>query len=156
MPLFLLIVLVLIAPLAVGSVRRLLLTPRLLDLFKRILPSMSATERDALEAGTTWWDADLFSGQPDWSKLLAYARPALTVEERHFLDHEVIRLCELVNDWQTQLGQDLSPQAWDYIKRQGFLGMIIPKHYGGKQFSAYMHSQVVMKLSSRCSALAVP
>ena len=140
---------------AVGPVRRALVTPRLLALFKRILPSMSETERDALEAGTTWWDADLFSGRPDWSKLLAYAPPALSAEERHFLDHDVERLCELVNDWETQQLLDLPPQAWAYMKSQGFLGMIIPKQYGGKQFSAYMHSQVVMKLSTRCSALAV-
>lgn len=139
----------------VRPVRRALLTPHLLALFKRILPTMSDTERAALEAGTTWWDADLFSGQPDWPKLLACAKPSLSAEERHFLDHEVAHLSELVNDWETQLGQDLPPQAWEYMKSQGFLGMIIPKQYGGKQFSAYMHSQVVMKLSTRCSALAV-
>src|SRR5450830_1031947 len=140
---------------APGPVRRALLAPRLLALFKRILPTMSETERDALEAGTTWWDADLFSGRPDWPKLLAYGRATLTAEERHFLDHDVERLCELVNDWETQQQLDLPAQAWAYMKSQGFLGMIIPKQYGGKQFSAYMHSQVVMKLSSRCSALAV-
>jgi acyl-CoA dehydrogenase len=142
-------------PVAVGRWRRIMITPRLLDLFKRILPSMSATERDALEAGTTWWDADLFSGRPNWDTLLACGRASLTAEERRFLTHEVHRLCELVNDWETLQGQDLSPQAWAYMKQQGFLGMIIPKKYGGKQFSAYMHSQVVMKLSTRCSALAV-
>lgn len=140
---------------APGPVRRALITPHLLALFKRILPTMSDTERDALEAGTTWWDADLFSGQPDWPKLLGYGRASLTAEERHFLDHDVERLCELVNDWEIQQVQDLPRPAWDYMKAQGFLGMIIPKQYGGKQFSAYMHSQVVMKLSSRCSALAV-
>ena len=140
---------------APGPVRRALITPHLLALFKRILPTMSDTERDALEAGTTWWDADLFSGQPDWPKLLAYGRATLTAEERHFLEHDVERLCELVDDWETQQQLDLPPQAWAYMKSQGFLGMIIPRQYGGKQFSAYMHSQVVMKLSSRCSALAV-
>ncbi|MEG2030434.1 MAG: acyl-CoA dehydrogenase [Janthinobacterium sp.] len=140
---------------APGPVRRALISPHLLALFKRILPSMSATERDALEAGTTWWDADLFSGRPDWTKLLAYGRATLTAEERHFLEHDVEHLCELVNDWETQQQLDLPPQAWAYMKERGFLGMIIPKQYGGKQFSAYMHSQVVMKLSSRCSALAV-
>jgi acyl-CoA dehydrogenase len=140
---------------APGPVRRALITPHLLALFKRILPTMSDTERDALEAGTTWWDADLFSGQPDWTKLLAYGRATLTAEERHFLEHDVERLCELVDDWETQQAQDLPSQAWAYMKSQGFLGMIIPRQYGGKQFSAYMHSQVVMKLSSRCSALAV-
>ncbi|PKB23462.1 acyl-CoA dehydrogenase [Janthinobacterium sp. 64] len=140
---------------APGPVRRALLAPRLLALFKRILPTMSDTERDALEAGTTWWDAELFSGRPDWTKLHAYGRATLTAEERHFLEHDVERLCELVNDWETQQQLDLPPPAWAYMKSQGFLGMIIPKQYGGKQFSAYMHSQVVMKLSSRCSALAV-
>ncbi|WP_215406908.1 acyl-CoA dehydrogenase [Janthinobacterium sp. JC611] len=145
----------LLALFAPGPVRRALLAPHLLALFKRILPSMSGTERDALEAGTTWWDAELFSGRPDWSRLLAYGPASLTAEERHFLKHDVERLCELVNDWQTQQQLDLPEQAWAYMKSQGFLGMIIPKQYGGKQFSAYMHSQVVMKLSSRCSALAV-
>ena len=145
----------LIVLLAVRPVRRALITPHLLALFKRILPTMSDTERDALEAGTTWWDADLFSGRPDWPKLLAYGRATLTAEERDFLEHDVEHLCELVNDWETQQQRDLPPQAWAYMKSQGFLGMIIPKQYGGKQFSAYMHSQVVMKLSSRCSALAV-
>src|SRR5471032_1236470 len=150
-----LIVLCLIALFAIAPLRRALITPHVLALFKRILPSMSDTERDALEAGTTWWDADLFSGQPDWPKLLAHTGPTLTAEERHFLDHDVDQLCDMVNDWDTQQGLDLPPQAWAYIKQQGFLGMIIPKQYGGKEFSAYMHSQVVMKLSTRCSALAV-
>lgn len=148
-------VLGLIVLFAVAPIRRALITPHILALFKRILPQMSSTERDALDAGTTWWDADLFSGQPDWSSLLALPAPTLSAEERHFLDHDVERLCELVNDWETQLQQDLPPAAWAYMKSQGFLGMIIPKKYGGKQFSALMHSQVVMKLSSRCSALAV-
>jgi acyl-CoA dehydrogenase len=140
----------------IKPLRQNLISPRILDLFKRILPKMSETERDALEAGTTWWDADLFSGQPNWKKLLAFPRPTLTVEEQSFLDHEVNTLCDMVDDWETtQVLHDLSPQAWQFIKDKGFLGMIIPKKYGGKEFSAYMHSQVIMKLSSRCSALAV-
>ena len=97
---------------APGPVRRALLAPRLLALFKRILPTMSDTERDALEAGTTWWDADLCSGRPDWPKLQAYGRAPLTAEERHFLDHDVERLCELVYDWESQQQLDLPPQAW--------------------------------------------
>src|SRR5471032_3329356 len=92
-----LIVLCLIALFAIAPLRRALITPHILALFKRILPSMSSTERDALDAGTTWWDADLFSGQPDWPKLLAFPAPRLSAEERHFLDHEVNRLCELVS-----------------------------------------------------------
>jgi acyl-CoA dehydrogenase len=141
---------------AIKPLRRVLISPHILDLFKRILPTMSDTERDALEAGTTWWDADLFSGKPDWNKLLRLPRPTLNDEEQSFLDHEVDDLCGMIEDWETtQVWQDLSPQAWQFVKEKGFLGMIIPKKYGGKEFSAYMHSQVIMKLSTRCSALAV-
>ena len=144
------------AVLAYAPLRRSLLTPHLLTLFKRLLPTMSDTERDALEAGTTWWDADLFSGRPDWEKLLTLPSPSLSAEEQSFLDHDVSQLCDLVDDWEsTQVWQALPPPAWQFARDRGFLGMIIPKKYGGKEFSAYMHSQVVMKLSTRCSALAV-
>ena len=142
--------------LACIPLRRALISPHILDIFKRVLPKVSRTERDALEAGTTWWDADLFSGKPDWNKLLSFPRPLLTDEEQLFLDTEVNQLCAMVEDWETtEVWQDIPPQAWQFIKDKGFLGMIIPKEYGGKAFSAYMHSQVVMKLSTRCSALAV-
>jgi acyl-CoA dehydrogenase len=144
------------AILARQSWRRAMVTPKIFATFKRILPAMSATERDALEAGTTWWDADLFSGKPDWKKLLRVPAPHLTEEEQAFLHNEVEQLCAMVDDWHTtQTWQDLPPHAWQFIKDKGFLGMIIPKSYGGKEFSAYMHSQVVMKLSTRSSALAV-
>ena len=142
--------------LATPALRRSLVSPHIFALFKRILPAMSDTERDALEAGTTWWDADLFSGRPDWNKFMKLPRPLLTAEEQSFLDHEVRHLCELVDDWEaTQVWQGLPAPAWQYARDKGFLGMIIPKEYGGKAFSAYMHSQVVMQLSTRCSALAV-
>jgi acyl-CoA dehydrogenase len=145
-----------VALLAIPALRRSLVTPHIFALFKRILPAMSDTERDALEAGTTWWDADLFSGRPDWDEFLKLPRPTLTAEEQSFLDNEVKRLCELVDDWEaTQVWQGLPAPAWQFARDKGFLGMIIPKLYGGKAFSAYMHSQVVMQLSTRCSALAV-
>ncbi|PRC93010.1 acyl-CoA dehydrogenase [Solimicrobium silvestre] len=141
---------------AAPALRRSLISPSILDLFKRILPAMSDTERDALEAGSIWWDAELFSGNPNWSKLLSFPAPSLTSIEQSFLDHEVNELCGLIKDWDTtQVWQDLPPEAWKYIKENGFLGMIIPRKYGGKEFSAYMHSQVIMKLSTHCSALAV-
>ena len=142
--------------LARKPLRRSLVTPKIFAMFKRILPAMSATERDALEAGTTWWDAELFSGKPEWNNLLHVPAPRLSEEEQAFLDNEVEQLCAMVDDWNTtQIWQDLPPHAWQFIKDKGFLGMIIPKRYGGKEFSAYMHSQVVMKLSTRSSALAV-
>lgn len=141
---------------AVKPLRYALLSRPLLEIFQRILPRMSQTERDAIEAGTTWWDAELFSGKPAWDKLLQLPAPKLTVEEQTFLDNEVEQLCRMISDWEsTEIWQDLSPQAWQFVKEKGFLGMIIPKQYGGKQFSAYMHSQVIMKLSSHCSAAAI-
>ncbi|MHA6888752.1 acyl-CoA dehydrogenase [Ralstonia pseudosolanacearum] len=142
--------------LALKPLRRALITRPVLATFRAILPAMSQTERDAIEAGTVWWDAELFSGRPDWKRLRAAPAPRLTPEEQAFLDVETEKLCDLANDWEsTQVWQDLSPEAWAYAKQAGFLGMIIPRAYGGKGFSAYAHSQVVMKLATRCSAAAV-
>jgi len=142
--------------LAIKPLRRVILTRSIFDLFRKILPQMSPTERDAIEAGTVWWDAALFSGRPKWDTLLETGAPVLTAEERDFIEGECTRLCDIANDWETTaVWQDLSPEAWDFIKSKGFLGMIIPKQYGGKQFSAYAHSQVIMKLATRCSAAAV-
>ncbi|MHA6823458.1 acyl-CoA dehydrogenase [Ralstonia pseudosolanacearum] len=142
--------------LALKPLRRALITRPVLATFRAILPAMSQTERDAIEAGTVWWDAELFSGRPDWKRLRAAPAPRLTPEEQAFLDVETEKLCDLANDWEsTQVWQDLSPEAWAYAKQAGFLGMIIPRAYGGKGFSAYAHSQVVMKLATRSSAAAV-
>ncbi|MBI2306979.1 MAG: acyl-CoA dehydrogenase [Rhodocyclales bacterium] len=140
----------------VRPVRRALISRPVFSTYKKILPQMSDTEREALEAGTVWWDGELFRGKPDWNKLLAYPVPKLTAEEQSFLDNQTAEACRLVDDWQVSHElQDMSPEAWKYIKDQGFLGMIIPKKYGGLEFSAYAHSQVVTKLSTRSSALAV-
>jgi len=140
----------------VRPLRRALISRPIFSTYKKILPQMSETERDALEAGTVWWDGELFRGKPDWNKLHAYPVPKLTAEEQSFLDNEVEEACRLVDDWQvSHVDQDMSPEAWKYIKDKGFLGMIIPKKYGGLQFSAYAHSQVVTKLSTRSSALSV-
>ncbi len=142
--------------LTLKPLRRAWLTKPVLEVFRKILPEMSPTERDAIEAGTVWWDAELFSGRPHWDTLLGYGPATLSAEEQSFLDVECEHLCDLANDWETTVvWQDLSPQSWQYIKDRGFLGMIIPKQYGGKQFSAYAHSQVIMKLATRCSAAAV-
>jgi acyl-CoA dehydrogenase len=156
---FLLVLAVLAAAAAivigVPAIRRPLLSDRILAAFRKVMPPMSQTEADAINAGTVWWDGDLFSGKPRWEKLLATPRPTLTPEEQSFLDNETEQLCAMVADWETYDLGDLPPHAWQFIKDKGFLGMIIPKQYGGKQFSAYMHSQVVTKLSTRCSAAAI-
>jgi acyl-CoA dehydrogenase len=140
----------------VRPLRRALISRSIFKTYKKILPQMSDTEREALEAGTVWWDGELFCGNPDWNKLLAYPVPKLTAEEQSFMDNEVEQACALVDDWEvTHDLQDMSPEAWKYVKDKGFLGMIIPKRYGGLEFSAYAHSQVVTKLSTRSSALSV-
>lgn len=136
--------------------RRALISRPLLNLFKTRVSPMSATEKEAIAAGTVWWDAELFSGKPDWHRLQAVPAPQLNPEEQLFLDQEVEQLCDLANDWETTaVWQDISPRTWKFIKDAGFMGLTIPKQYGGKGFSAYMHSQVIMKLSSRCSAAAI-
>src|SRR5262245_49109968 len=151
------IVLALVAiPLNVPVLRRWLVSGPVLSVFRRILPAMTATEREAIEAGTVGWDADLFSGRPDWRKLLARPVPALSAEEERFLDRECEQLCGMVSDWETtHVYRDLPPAVWQFVKDAGFLGMIIPKQYGGLGFSAFAHSQVITKLATRCSAAAV-
>jgi acyl-CoA dehydrogenase len=147
---------VLALPLSVASLRRKLISDGVLNVFRRLLPPMSQTEREAIEAGTVWWDGDLFSGRPDWNKLLAAPQPRLSSEEQHFIDHDCEELCSLVTDWETtHVYRDLPPQVWQFIKERGFLGMIIPKEYGGLGFSAYAHSEVVTKLASRSTAVVV-
>jgi acyl-CoA dehydrogenase len=144
------------AVLNVPWLRRKAITEHVLAVYRRILPDMSQTEKEAIDAGTVWWDADLFSGKPDWNKLLSVRAPRLSAEEQAFLDGPVEQLCAMCDDWQiTHELQDLPPHVWQYIKDQGFLGMIIPKKYGGLGFSALAHSSVVMKLSTRSSAAAI-
>jgi len=147
---------VIAAVLNIPSLRRALLSNHVLAIYRRILPDMSQTEKEAIDAGTVWWDADLFSGKPDWDKLLATPEPRLSAEEQAFLDGPVEELCAMCNDWEiTHERQDLPEHVWQFIKDKGFLGMIIPKQYGGLGFSALAHSAVVMKLSTRSSTAAI-
>jgi acyl-CoA dehydrogenase len=141
-------------PLALPELRRKLITGPLFGWFQQVLPPMSATERDAIEAGTVWWDGQLFSGRPDWNVLLDYPAARLSDEEQAFIDGPVEELCAMVSDWEIGQQLDLPEKAWQHIKSNGFFGLIIPKEYGGKGFSAYAHSQVVMKLSTRSGDLA--
>jgi acyl-CoA dehydrogenase len=129
--------------------------------YRRLLPPMSATEREALDAGTVWWDGELFSGGPDWQKLMSAKVPALNASEQAFLDGPCEELCAMLDDWDiTHVRADLSPEAWNFIKSKGFFGMIVPRRYGGLEFSAYAHSCVLIKIASRSgvasSTIAVP
>jgi len=143
-------------PLNVNSLRRLLISDPVRRIFRRVLPTMSSTEREALEAGTVWWEGELFSGRPDWRKLLELPSPGLSAEEQAFLDGPVEELCRLADDWRiTEELHDLPPEVWQYIRENGFFGMIIPKEYGGLGFSALAHSCVVMKIATRSTTMAV-
>jgi acyl-CoA dehydrogenase len=147
---------VLASILNVPALRRALISNRILALYRRILPDMSQTEKEAIDAGTVWWDADLFSGKPDWDKLLRVPEPRLSAEEQAFLDGPVEELCAMCDEWEiSHERQDLPPHVWQFVKDKGFLGMIIPKQYGGLGFSALAHSAVVMKLSTRSSTAAI-
>lgn len=141
-------------PLFLPDLRRRRITAPALQWFRGVLPPMSDTERDAIEAGTVWWDGQLFSGRPDWHQLLAVPAPRLSAEEQAFLDGPTEELCAMVSDWDIGQRLDLPPEAWTFIKEQGFFGLIIPREYGGKGFSALAHSQIVMKLATRSADLA--
>jgi acyl-CoA dehydrogenase len=144
------------AGLNIPYLRRKLITERILAVYRRVLPDMSQTEKEAIDAGTVWWDGELFSGKPDWAKLLGTPEPRLSAEEQAFLDGPVEELCAMCDDWEiTHECLDLPPRAWQYVKDKGFLGMIIPKQYGGLGFSAFAHSAVVHKLASRSSTAAI-
>ncbi|UJP04248.1 MAG: acyl-CoA dehydrogenase [Nitrosomonas sp.] len=142
--------------LAVPFLRRHLVSNPVLKIFRKMLPPISQTEQEALDAGTVWWEGDLFSGKPDWKKLLAYPKPQLSAEEQAFLDGPVEQLCAMLDEWKiTHELKDLPPEVWQFIKDNGFFGLIIPKQYGGYGFSALAHSEVVMKIGSRSGTGAV-
>ena len=138
-----------------------LITRPFLKKYRRMLPSMSSTEREALDAGTVWWDGELFTGGPNWQKLMSAKAPALTAAEQAFLDGPCEELCGMLDEWDiTHRRADLPPEVWAFIKAKGFFAMIIPKSYGGLEFSAYAHSCVLIKIASRsataASTIAVP
>lgn len=143
------------APFNVTSFRKEYISKPLLKLFKGIMPEMSRTEKEAIDAGTTWFDADLFRGNPDWKKLHNFPKPRLSVEEQAFLEGPVEEVCRMVDEWDTTHERaDLAPNIWQYLKDNKFFAMIIKKKYGGLEFSAYAQSRVLQKLTSASSTLA--
>lgn len=138
------------------SLRKQILTRPLLTVFRNIKPQLSATEQAALEAGDVWWDRDLFSGRPDWNKLISLPPATLSKEEQAFIDGPVNDLCALLDDWEiTHKRRDLPPEAWKLIKEKGFFALIIPKKYGGLEFSATANSLLITKLAARSLTAAV-
>jgi acyl-CoA dehydrogenase len=144
-----------VAMLAVPAIRQTIISQKALSLFKKVLPEMSQTEKEALEAGTVWWEAELFKGKPEWKKLQEIADPKLSESEQAFLDGPVNQVCEMVNDYQvTHELADLPPEVWQFLKDHKFFAMIIKKKYGGLEFSAYAQSLVLQKLTGVSSVLS--
>ncbi|TWX65409.1 acyl-CoA dehydrogenase FadE [Colwellia sp. C1TZA3] len=142
-------------PLNIADVRKQYISSPLLAIFRGIMPEMSKTEQEAIDAGTTWFEAELFRGTPDWKKLHNYPKPRLSAEEQAFLDGPVEEVCRMTDDWQTthELA-DLTPEVWQYLKDNKFFAMIIKKQYGGLEFCAYAQSCVLQKLSSVSTVLS--
>lgn len=152
---------IILLPINFPAQRQLYLMAPLFAWYKKHIPKISNTERDAIEAGTVWWDKELFSGKPEWDKLFELPAPSLTDEEQAFLDGPVQELCSKINEWQiTEKYQDLPPELWEFLKDHRFFGMIIPKEYEGLGFSALAHSEVLAKIAgcslTVASIVAVP
>jgi len=145
----------------IRALRMRLLTRPFMKKYRKLLPAMSSTESEALDAGTVWWDGELFTGGPDWPKLMSARAPVLTAAEQAFLDGPCEELCAMIDDWDiTHRRADIPAAVWAFIKSRGFFAMIIPRRYGGLEFSAYAHSCVLIKIASRSatvsSTVAVP
>ena len=137
-----------VAACGLPTLRRRWLTPRLFAAFDKSAPKVSETERTALEAGSVAWDGELFSGRPQWQRLLDFRNAGLSEEERAFVDHQCSVAAGMCNAWEIARERaDLPPELWEYLKREGFFGMIIPKRYGGLEFSAKAQSAVLQKLA---------
>ena len=142
-------------PLLITPLRQAVITKTLLGIYKKMLPKLSDTEKTALDAGTVGFEGELFSGMPKWDQLLAQPKPELTAEEQAFLDGPVEQACRMTNDWEiTHVRNDLPPELWEFLKKNKFFGMIIPKEYGGLGFSALAHHKVIQKLASISATLS--
>ncbi|MCU4401611.1 acyl-CoA dehydrogenase [Acinetobacter pittii] len=150
-PLIALSIIILFAPLRFN-----LITQPAYKTLANSMPSISTTEQEALEAGTSWWEKELFMGAPDWSQFEKYPYPTLSAEEQSFIDNEVELLCSMLDEWEIHHHlKDLPPEVWQFIKDKGFLGLIIPKSFGGKEFSSFAQSRIMSKIASRSLTTAV-
>lgn len=148
--------------LAVGSIfyvsewRKRFVVSKLLAYIQKSFPHMSRTEKEAIEAGDVWWEAEFFKGKPDWQTLFSYKTPTLSAKEQAFIDNQVTTLCGMIHNWKVlnEL-RDLSPEVWAYLKQEKFFGLLIPESYGGLGFSPFAHSTIVMKLATQSSTCAI-
>ncbi len=133
----------------IPPIRAILVSSIIMKVMKGILPSISETERVAIEAGVVWVEGELFSGKPDFKRMMAEPYPDLTGEEKAFIEGPVNKLCEMIDDWRIWQDREIPENVMEFIKQSKFFGMIIPKEYGGLGFSALCHSEVVKRISSR-------
>ncbi|MFP8487717.1 acyl-CoA dehydrogenase [Gracilimonas sp. Q87] len=147
---------VLVVVFNVKALRRLVLSGPLMKLLDAInfLPKISETEQTAIEAGNVWVEGELFSGKPNMKRILDEDYPELTEEEQAYMDGPVEQLCEMVTDWDVMVRKGFTDEVWEFMRKEKFFGLIVPKKYGGLEFSATAHSAIVAKLASRCGPLA--
>ncbi|CAM4274290.1 acyl-CoA dehydrogenase [Pseudoalteromonas maricaloris] len=155
MTLVLLVILAIVVVFCVRDIRVKLITKPLFNYFKTSLPELSQTEREAMEAGSIWWDGALFSGKPNWRKWLSNDKPKLSDEEQAFIDNELHTLLKMLDEEKISEAQDLPEEVWQFLKEKGFFAFIIPKAFGGREFSAQANSTIVAKIASRSLSTAV-
>ncbi|HLV49072.1 MAG TPA: acyl-CoA dehydrogenase [Aliidiomarina sp.] len=156
MSILLILLVALLVVFGVPDIRRSLVSRPAFKFFKRVLPPMSETEREAIEAGDVWWDAELFSGRPNWDSLLATKTPVFSDDEQHFIDHQLETLLGMLNDFDIVVHQrDLPTEVWQYLKQEGFFAMIIGKEFGGLDFSPAANSHIVARIATRSISAAV-
>ncbi len=147
---------VIMAVLAIPAIRRAVLTAPIYGAVKKILPKVSSTEQEALDAGTVGWDAELFSGRPNWDELRNIRKISLTAEEQAFLDGPVEEVCSMIDDWDVRHNRsDMPKEIWDFLKENKFMGMLISKEHGGLGFSAQAQSIIVSKVACRSIAAGI-
>lgn len=152
----LIIIAVIAVVFGVPDIRRSLISRPAFGFFKRVLPPLSDTERDAMEAGDVWWDAEIFSGKPDWHRLLRTPAPTFSQREQAFIDNQLETLLAMIDDFDITMHQrDLPKEIWDFLKKEGFFSMIIGQQYGGLDFSAAANSHIVARIATRSLSVAV-
>ncbi|MCQ8888734.1 acyl-CoA dehydrogenase [Pseudoalteromonas carrageenovora] len=156
MSVFIILLVVVVVIFAVKDIRLNLISRPTFKMFKKVLPPLSQTEREAMEAGDVWWDGELFSGNPDWQKLHRFPKPELSDKENAFMDSQVETLLAMLDDYQiVQKDKDLPKEVWDYLKTEGFFALIIPEKFGGREFSAIANSTIVSKIATKSLTAAV-
>jgi acyl-CoA dehydrogenase len=156
MTIVILLIIAIIVLFGVRNIRMQFITRPVFSFFKKVLPPLSSTEKEAMEAGDVWWEGELFRGKPNWNTLHGYGKPTLSAEEKDFIDNQVQTALTMIDDFDiVHNRKDLPPELWQYFKEQGFFALIIPKKYGGREFSAYANSTIVAKIATRSVSAAV-